>query len=283
MPSPKPTKLPTGFNPLKWLLSRVFNSLNYGQYLASDPTLADGDYCVMRVGVDGKQLSTTTVVIVPITTTNQRSPAYESWKLVRPGAGGVVSSKCANSTGNDLWLLHFDAFQLPADGRLTDREPVKILAGGVNGDAWDDGTQFTVGCIAALSTTQPEFTAVKLQPTVSGAGGKLTYGVGDGFRGLNDSNTDTITGPGSGVANAYAYGTLVLSGGNANLTVFSDSGHVHEIAYGSLAGNGGGVITLTAFGGSGVTGQITTAILSTSYNTVLFTIGAGGFFDAEIL
>lgn len=70
------------------------------------------------------------------------------------------SIKAQNSTGADYWLMLFDATSLPADSTAWDRLPIPVAAGDVNGDAWEGGTVFANGCVAALSSTSDTLTLI---------------------------------------------------------------------------------------------------------------------------
>jgi hypothetical protein len=92
--------------------------------------------------------------------TNVHSVALETNHVISAAACKVKSIKALNNSGANLWLHVFDAAALPANGTVPSRCPIPVLAGQVNGDSWPGSTGFTVGCVAALSSTLSTLTVI---------------------------------------------------------------------------------------------------------------------------
>lgn len=225
------------------------------------------------------------LTVVSVKKTNLHSTVFETWKTIKSDDDyGPQSVYVSNAWTDDLWILFFDALSLPADGALTIRRPVPVPMGQGNEAVWDPYTTgFATGLVAVLSSTQPTLTAVLIVPTITGDGGVLSVAAGQGFRGVNNTNTDVATGPAAGNGNAYLYGEITVPGGNATLTVFKDAAHLQQVAHGALVGNLGGVITLVDDASSKITGPFTIAAGVGAHAAVVFEIATGGFFDAEVL
>ena len=79
--------------------------------------------------------------------------------------------------------------------------------------------------------------------------------------GLTTSNTDA----------GVLYASLSIPGGNATIQIWKDAGRTQLVAHGALAGNGGGAITLSADGASGVGGNCTVGATVAADTTPVFT------------
>jgi hypothetical protein len=82
------------------------------------------------------------------------SPGFEKSHVVAQARTVVRYAKALNNSGSDVYLMLFDAATLPEDGAAPSRIPIPIPPFEVNGDEWPyPGTQFSSGCVIALSST----------------------------------------------------------------------------------------------------------------------------------
>lgn len=92
-------------------------------------------------------------VAVECVDTRVGSAALEASHIISASACTLRSAKAYNSSGGTLYLQVFNAASLPANGTAPARTPIPVLAGDVNGDAWEGGTRLSTGCVLALSST----------------------------------------------------------------------------------------------------------------------------------
>lgn len=134
-----------------------------GEYLATAPVLVDGAASPLQVDQRGNLRSAAYTSARETTagaTTAVASSALEKSHVLLAAPGRVYFVSGYNSDNVDTFLLLFDAAALPANGTAPSRSPLRLPKQSTGYRSWDIGSEFSVGCVVALSSTADTLTLV---------------------------------------------------------------------------------------------------------------------------